>query len=257
MLVGYPAAVHYLAEVGSTNDWARARMCAGGVHGEAVVANEQSAGRGRHGRVWYSPPLGNLYVTVLARPEVAVTQVSQLTLAAGVAMAEALEEAFGLRVALKWPNDLVVGGQKLGGILCEGVMEGTTLLGVVVGVGVNLRGGAERFPKALRAVATTLEMALGEGVDERARDVLLGAFLPRAYGWLRPVGGGDLAAVRAAWRRWAWLPVGVRLGDGREGEAYGLAEDGGLQVRLEEGGEVVVRSGEVTWDWASAREEKK
>ena len=153
-------AVQYFASVGSTNDVAATLP-----HGSVVVADQQTAGRGRRGHGWFSPPGSGLYVSVVLAPATARADPARatmlLTLAAGVAIAEGVERAAGLTVDLKWPNDLMVAGRKLGGILAEG--SGDT---VVLGYGINVLETA--FPPELANRATSLESALGRVVTREA-----------------------------------------------------------------------------------------
>lgn len=154
----------HLAETGSTNDDAAA--WADALHGALVTADAQSAGRGRHGRVWFSPPGAHLYASVVLRPSAADARWGALGLAVGLGLRDGLLP-YCDRVALKWPNDLLVDGRKLAGILCEARWQGT-VPHIVVGFGVNLREAA--FPAELASTAVVLETLCGTPL-ERA-DVL-------------------------------------------------------------------------------------
>src|SRR5439155_4982688 len=137
--------------------------------GTVVLADAQTAGRGRRGREWFSPPGSGLYVSVVLRPGRSLSGSTDratrlLTLAAGVALVEAVETATGLAVDLKWPNDLYVGRHKLAGILAEGAGDANDA--IVLGYGINVRAAA--YPPELRDRATSLESELGRSVD-RAR----------------------------------------------------------------------------------------
>jgi len=228
------------ASVGSTNDVA-ASLPAGSV----VVADHQSAGRGRRGHAWFSPPGSGLYVSVVLAPATARVDPPRatmlLTLAAGVAIAEGVEAAAGLAVDLKWPNDLVVSGRKLAGILAEG--GGDT---VVLGYGINLLEAA--FPPELRGRATSLQSELGRTVD---RDLVLDetlAALSRRYDDLVD---GRFDAILDAWRRRAPRASGAHVtwttSEGtRSGITAGIDDRGALLVRIEDRVERIV-SGELSW----------
>jgi BirA family transcriptional regulator, biotin operon repressor / biotin---[acetyl-CoA-carboxylase] ligase len=223
----------FLAVTGSTNTDI-ARLAERGAPGWMVVAaGEQTEGRGRLGRSWFAPAGGSLALSVLVRPEVDADTLPILGLAAGVAMAEACQATTGVDVRCKWPNDLVVGGRKLGGILCEAAMQGGRPLHVAVGVGVNVRQGAGDLPEELRTVATSLSM---EGAEELEAGPLVAGFLSR----LRDLVGEDTLGLgpRVLGRyRALCVTIGRRVRatgtDGAvvEGEAVGVDDSGSLLVQ--------------------------
>jgi BirA family biotin operon repressor/biotin-[acetyl-CoA-carboxylase] ligase len=227
--------------LGSTNDEAATLRTEGAV----VVADEQTAGRGRRGRVWFSPPRSGLYVSVVLAPARARIDPQRattlLTIAAGVAIAEGVAAAAGLRVDLKWPNDLVVARRKLGGILAE---ASQTL--VVLGYGLNL--GAAALPPDLRDRATSLESECGSAVDRARVLVETLAALSRRYADLLD---GRFDAILDAWRALAPGASGRRVtwiaaSGPRAGVTAGIAADGALLVETDRGVERIV-SGEVEW----------
>jgi BirA family biotin operon repressor/biotin-[acetyl-CoA-carboxylase] ligase len=237
--------VSWHEQVGSTNDLARAAADAGAAEGTTIAANAQSSGRGRLGRSWSSPSGGGLYVSFVLRPE--PRALSLLTIAAGVALAEGIETASGLKVALKWPNDLMVGVRKIGGILAEAVSLGAGPLVdcVVIGFGINILTSV--YPPDVEARATSIERELGRRPDRGlVLAECLAAFAAR-YAALR---NGRADAVLAAWRaRAAHMGRHVEW-DSDAGLMSGVAQDiddsGALLVRI--GGTTVrVVSGEVRW----------
>jgi BirA family transcriptional regulator, biotin operon repressor / biotin---[acetyl-CoA-carboxylase] ligase len=159
--------VHLYHSIGSTNDVARLLGTAGAPHATMVLAEEQTAGRGRAGRVWASRPNLGLWCSfVCAPPE--PSRLGLLPLRIGVATAGALEEwAPGGIVRVKWPNDLLVDGRKMGGILCEAAWEGQRLDFVVVGIGLNLLHDEPDFPPEIRGQATSLSLASPLPVSRR------------------------------------------------------------------------------------------
>jgi len=209
--------------VDSTQDAAFALAEAGAADGSAVVADSQRAGRGRQGRPWHDEPGANLLCSVLVRPRLAPGQWPLLSLAAGVAVARALERAAGVAARLKWPNDLVSGGRKLAGILVES--RTTAAAAVVVGIGINV--AQERFPVDLEASATSVQLITGRPVD---REVLLGMLLEEFAGWRRRLECDGLGPIREAWvERSATLGTVVRVG-GVRGRAVDLDADGALVI---------------------------
>ena len=157
----------------STNEEAKRRARDGAPEGTVVIAEEQTAGKGTKGRKWFSPRGAGLTLSVILRPGMDVS-VSLLPLAAGLAAREAIERASGVEAKLRWPNDLVWNGKKLGGVLCESGLSGFQLRFSVVGLGINLTQTDADFPEALRGRAVSLYQAAGGLVD---RESLLGAFL--------------------------------------------------------------------------------
>ncbi len=140
----------YKELAGSTNDLAHQLAQKGAPGGSLVVADAQSHGRGRMGRAWVSPPGVNLYMSMLLRPALSPQEAQLLTLAVALATAQAIKGHTGLQVALRWPNDLLVGRKKLGGVLLEMRTEPDRLLYVVAGIGVNVNARKTDFPPSLR-----------------------------------------------------------------------------------------------------------
>lgn len=216
-----------LDEVGSTNDECLRLALAGAPSGAAVAARRQTAGRGRRGRPWVTLDGDNVFVSVLWRTELAPERVSGVTLDVGRAVAEALD-GFGARVLLEWPNDLVVGGKKLGGILCE-LHQDERGAGRFVVVGVGLDVGARAFPGELAELATSLAEHLGEEAP-RADEVLTAVVsaIRTALSDYEARGRPDLTRWQARAAGVGEVGRRVRAADGREGVVQGIASDGAL-----------------------------
>jgi BirA family biotin operon repressor/biotin-[acetyl-CoA-carboxylase] ligase len=232
--------IRSFASIDSTNRYLLDEARAGAPDGVVAVADHQVAGRGRLGRTWEAAPGTALLVSVLLRPALAADRLGLVTMAAGVALAEAVEAVAGVRAALKWPNDLVVGERKVAGLLAEAELAGGAVRAVVVGVGCNLGAGA--YPPELAHTATAIEVAAGRSV---ARDLLLDAFLDALDRRVADVGG----VVDAYRRRSATLGrrVRVELGADRAltGAAVAVTEAGALVVRDDTGIEHVLAAGDV------------
>jgi len=230
-----------LASTPSTMDALHALAEAGAEAGTAVVAEVQDAGRGSRGRSW-SSPRGGLWLSVLARPRAAALEV--LSLRAGLAVAELLE-AVGAegRIALKWPNDLMLDDRKCGGILCEARWQGATPAWVVIGLGLNVTNAV---PPALAETATGLASILPALTAEALVTPMVKALrrVDAAAGTL-----GDGECTRFARRDWL---RGRALAAPVPGTADGLAADGALLVRGQDGTTTAVRSGTVTLAGTSA-----
>ncbi|MGD8699671.1 MAG: biotin--[acetyl-CoA-carboxylase] ligase, partial [Gemmatimonadales bacterium] len=162
------AQVYVYGLVDSTNCRARALAESGAPAGTIVLADAQSAGRGLARRQWHSPAGSGLYVSVILRPE-RVPNPQLIPLLVGLGAARAVERsAAGVSVGLKWPNDLIVGDRKVGGVLSEGCWAGKTPAWLVVGIGINVHMQPDDFPEVLRGVATSLDAAAGRRVSRLA-----------------------------------------------------------------------------------------
>lgn len=239
--IGHAVEAHQ--RIGSTNDRARALLDGSEVEGIAVVAEEQTAGRGRRGRTWSSPPGRNLTMSVALQPRLDAADAWQLGLAAALAAWRACGEVTA--VALKWPNDLVApDGRKLGGLLAETSLAGDRLAAAVIGIGINVNWPRAEMPAEIAVSATSLSELAGRSVD---RVALLGALLDALDGEVARIEAGEspLARYRAACSTLG-ASVTVEVGGRRiEGVAVGLDEAGALIVAA--GDErVAVTSGEVT-----------
>ncbi|HEX8907929.1 MAG TPA: biotin--[acetyl-CoA-carboxylase] ligase [Anaeromyxobacteraceae bacterium] len=237
-------ALHWYEEVGSTNDVAKELAEEGALHGEVVVAERQTAGRGRRGRSWSSPPRRNLYLSVILRPELPPARAPEVTLLASVAVCQAVRQA-GVAAAIKWPNDVLVSGRKLAGVLTEMAAEVERVQWLVVGIGVNVNADRDDFPEELRELATSLRLERGQPVP---RVLFAAALLTALEEWLDRHADEGFAPVRAAWREMSdTLGREVRVRSGGA-DLVGVAEDvdesGALLVRTAQGLERVV-SGDV------------
>lgn len=249
--------VLFFGSTGSTNDVAATLASAGVGEGAVVIADQQTAGRGRRGRTWFSPPGAGLYVSVVLAPgrsRVSPERATALlTLTAGVALATAVERVTGLAPDIKWPNDLLVGRRKLAGILAEGVTvpAATALQAVVLGYGINVSAAA--YPPDLDARVTSLETELGRAVERAAVCAESLASLAEAYARLLD---GDFNAILDAWRARAPGSRGARVewdspSGLRTGITEGIDDTGALLVRTGDRVERIV-AGEVRWGFHAA-----
>ena len=245
--------LHCHEELGSTNDEAKALAEADAGHGEVVVAERQTGGRGRRGRSWVSPARRNVAFSVILRPEaLPPARAPELTLVAAVAVCDALRHS-GVHAGIKWPNDVLVGGRKIAGILTEMSAEADQVHWVVVGVGVNVNARREDFPEALRDQATSL---LIEREHPSPRALFLAACLTSLEGWYDRHAEEGFDPIRQAWReRSVTLGQEVQVStDGAPvvGRAEDIDETGALLVRTPEG-LVRITSGDVAMLRAAPR----
>ena len=248
---GLPA-VHLFSSAGSTNDVARALAEGGAPAGTVALADEQTAGRGRGGKGWSSPPGLGVWLSMVLRPP-ALAAPGLLPVLVGLAAAEALDAfARPARVAIKWPNDLQLAGRKLAGILCEGSWDGARPGYVVAGIGINVLHSIDDFPPELRGTATSLRITAG-WLPPRAdvAGAVAGALLRRVADPPAELGGALLGALRG---RDALLgrPVRVTGAEPVTGTAMGVTPAGALLVRTRSGALRTVRSGTVRLAEAAA-----
>jgi BirA family biotin operon repressor/biotin-[acetyl-CoA-carboxylase] ligase len=235
----------WYVELSSTNDLAGELAALGAREGLIILADTQTAGRGRLGRTWHSPSGAGLYLSVVLRPQAKV--VPLLTIAAGVAVAEGIRSSTGLSTAVKWPNDVLIAGRrKIAGILAEAGSSSGGVSHVIVGIGINVRPAA--YPPDVAQRATSLEEELGRPVDRgQVLADCLAAFAARYDDLQRD----RTDAVLLTWRKYAKLTLGHPVEwDDRGALRRGIAEDvdgtGALLVRTDSGMTRVI-SGEVRW----------
>lgn len=236
-----------LKEVDSTNSYLRREALLGAPHGMAVVANSQSAGRGRMSRSFVSPPDRGVYLSVLFRPQKPPEELMGVTGMAAVAVCNAIERVAKVRPGIKWTNDLVLGGKKICGILTELSLESESGMAesMVIGAGVNVSHTAEDFGPELAEIATSLAL---EGY-QALRPALIAAMIGESFQLLEDLNGRTARWVEAYRRDCVTLGKQVKL-MWNEGQTEALALDVddqfGLVVRLPDGTETVVRTGEVS-----------
>lgn len=240
----------YCESVDSTNTVALAMARDGAARGTVVVAETQTQGRGRLGKKWLSPPATGLYCTVLLRPSISLEHLARLTLAAGLATAYALEEVSGLSCMIKWPNDVLVHGNKVAGILAECDLVAGGCPTVALGIGINLATTQDQLPQNMRVRATSLWLASGRLVGK-------GQMLSTLLRWVDRVvyrlECGDFAGILGEWKskdataaqQLAWLTT-----DGRTiiGKSLGPDQEGCLLIRDRAGRCHQVMSGDITLD---------
>lgn len=239
--------VFYCDSVSSTNDLARELARKGAGEGSLVVAEEQTGGKGRLGRGWYSPKYKGIWFSLLLYPPVNPSEASQVTMMAAVALASAIRDETGIVAGIKWPNDLLVGGKKICGILTEMSAEMERINHLVLGAGINANQDQTDFPEEVRSTATSLKVEAGRTVS-RVR--LLQASLAEFERWYRIWLAQGFSPVLARWKEMSIslnCPVRIHtLNKSWDGWAEDVDEDGALLLRLPDGGLQRLVSGEVS-----------
>ncbi|OQY24769.1 MAG: biotin--[acetyl-CoA-carboxylase] ligase [Desulfobacteraceae bacterium 4572_35.2] len=238
--------VEYFSETDSTNQRAQQLGEQGAEHGTVVIAEGQSAGRGRMGRAWSSPAAVNLYTSILLRPKILPIQAAQLTFLSAVAVARTVEAVADIQVAVKWPNDILLDGEKIAGLLNEISAEMEGIHYVVLGIGVNLNMTADQFPDDLRYPATSLLLATGQRIDRLAFAQELYRQLDGLYQLFCQQG---FVPIRLAWEA-LFEMVGRQVSVDCGGTVFtgcveGIAEDGALLLRLASGDQQEIYAGDV------------
>ena len=230
--------------VGSTNDVLRELADTQSCHGMVVMAEEQTAGRGRRGRSWHSPAGANLYLSLGWRFHGPVEKLSGLSLAIGAMLAEAIARDYSVDLALKWPNDLYHGERKVGGVLIELLGQQSGAIPVIAGIGVNVNMPAEGA-EAIQRPWTDLATARGTQLD---RNRLAAQLLSQLASGLMDIADGEMDNWLARWRQRDFLHGRQVLVEGSPtvaGTAAGVDQHGALLVKTE-AGQSVVAGGEAT-----------
>jgi BirA family biotin operon repressor/biotin-[acetyl-CoA-carboxylase] ligase len=240
--VGREIITHTTVE--STNDLAKGLVTAWDKEGTVILADCQTQGKGRSGRTWYSEENVGIYLSVLLKPGLAPEQIAPITLVAGVALVQTLNEFSQTRPVLKWPNDILLSGKKVAGILTENHQEDGHS-GVILGIGINVNH--TRFPISLQHIATSLAMENGENFE---RPLLIAAFLnhlDREYSSFLEEGASHAALQ---WNQHSEMFGNhISLKQGTEtysGTAMKLDEEGRLVILLDSGEEMAFEAGEIT-----------
>ena len=223
--------IHHRASVTSTMEVARAAVEAGAPEGTLILADEQRQGRGRRGRGWASPP-GGLWASLILTPRASDAHAGCFSVLVAVGLAQALRDRFGLPIAVKWPNDLLIHGRKLGGTLIELTSQNEQLAWLIVGVGLNVNNAP---PDDARVPATSLRRELGTDVEIYDAATTLIDGVAQAYGTFQRSG---FAPIKRDWSNVSALGEQVWIVQNDRAErvqAMGLADDGRLIVRDDEG----------------------
>lgn len=237
-----------LDTVDSTNSEAERRLADGDAVPLVILARQQTAGRGRRGRAWHSPPNGNLYATFVFRPRLDPSRLQDFTLWMGLVVCELVENFCRVTPGLKWPNDLLLDGRKAGGMLTEARVDADEVRDLVFGLGLNVNGRNADLPAELRRSATSLAEACDAPIDLNKFAAALISRVGR--GFQEFVSGDYRENFRTWWERYDLLrgkTVTVVQGTRTvRGEVAGIDEDGSLLLRNETGATERFRAGEVT-----------
>ena len=239
--------IHYFTKVASTNDIAKKFAVKGAKEGTVIIAETQSRGKGRFGRRWASPK-GGIYFSIILRPKVSPQDALKLTFMAAVAVAKAIKKMFILSAEVKWPNDVLINGKKVCGILTEMSTRDDVVDFVVVGIGINANVNVDLFPEDLRSAVTSLKEEMAEEVD---LELFLRVLLEELEHYYMVFMRREFDIILKEWRSLtkllgAYVEV-VSFDEKFEGLAIDVDSSGALIVKLRDGTLKKVVSGDVTY----------
>lgn len=239
----------YVDNLPSTNPALMELAEAGEAEGLLLLAESQSAGRGRQANSWYSPAHKNLYFSLLLRPKLSLRRLPELALLSALALKQAIENLLpSLQIGLKWPNDLWVGGKKISGILCEGRDNTQFGLQAIVGIGLNINCSLKDLPENLHSSASSLFIESGEILDRtRVLAEILQCLENYYYAWQKE---DNFAKYCKEWQKAdVFFNKSISIKQNKNtisGIAEGIAEDGRLKLRLQNGEIILISSGEAS-----------
>lgn len=243
--------IHIVTETPSTNTLGMTLAESGDPHGTVILAEHQTAGKGRLGRTWSSSPNKNIYCSVILRDLTLQQHLTWIPLATGLAISEAIQHVTSLQPSLKWPNDLLIGNKKLGGILCESTSRGKSSNVLIVGFGVNINAELEDFPVVLQATSTSILQESGRPCH---RNTLIASMFNHLEKWYDHLALQNIEMVKTTYSgacSTLGMDVHCTLNESKEihGHATGIGMDGSLQViPFEQGAKqpIEIRSADVT-----------
>ena len=209
---------------------------------------EQTGGRGRFGRQWFSPPGKGIWMSVLLRPDLPLQHTPQLTLLTGVAVCRAVRACSGADAGIKWPNDVLIDGRKVCGILLESTVEDHEVRYCIAGIGVDVNFDPQDYPEDLTTIATSLKMETGQSVDRTKLTAAILTELEQLYFLYQKEGFGVISALWEALSVSMNREITVTNPHGViEGKAIGLDPSGALIVEKHDGEHTLIISGEISW----------
>lgn len=239
--------IHHFTEVTSTNDVAKELAVSGAREGTVITAEVQTCGKGRIGRSWLSPK-GGTWFSIILRPEVKARDAFKITFLTAVAIAKTIRKMFQLNAEIEWPNDVLINGKKVCGILTETSIKGEILDFVIVGIGINANVDINSFPKHLRKTVTTLSAEVKMEVDG---EKLLQKLLDTLEAYYKMFEEGKFDSILDEWKQLnRFFGANVEVVDFNEkimGQAVDVDQSGALIVKLADGTTRKVFSGDVTY----------
>jgi len=238
--------IHYFSEVTSTNDLAKEMASIGTKEGTVIIAETQTRGKGRLGREWASPK-GGIWLSTILRPKLSAKNVPKLTLMTSLAVAKTISQLLNLKTEVKWPNDVLINAKKVCGILTEANTKGDVTNFVVVGIGINANIEPHSLPKEVRENATSLKHELKREIN---REQFLRVLLEKMEHYYAMLTEGKFNPILEEWKSLcsvlgSYVEV-TSLEEKIEGWAIDVDENGALIIKLQDGTQRKVLSGDVS-----------
>lgn len=228
--------IHYFPVIDSTNSKAYQLALQGASEGEFVISESQESGKGRLGRKWFSPPYLNLYISIILRPNILPNKASMITLLSAVATAEAIKNYLNISPTIKWPNDILINGKKVAGVLNEINSEMDRIHFIILGIGVNINIDKDTFPVDLRKSATSLRIETGKIISRKEFTCKLLHEIEIWYETFLEKGGQPIIE---SWKKWANIKgKNVKVSSFNEiiyGKAIDIDSEGALFIESENG----------------------
>jgi len=236
----------FYQNTGSTNTLAL-ELADTNAEGLVIIADSQNNGKGRLGRTWWSPPEKNIYMSILLKPRIEHSEVTLITIMSAVACATAIRKTAGLKATIKWPNDLIISGKKIGGILTELKLKDKRITHAVVGIGINVNSGRNQLPGDIRETATSVKIENGSTVS---REELISETLNEIDRWYAILKDGGKDMLLEEWKGLSSTlgkKVSVIIGNRTLfGAAESIDREGRLILRLASGEVETIHSGDLT-----------
>jgi BirA family transcriptional regulator, biotin operon repressor / biotin---[acetyl-CoA-carboxylase] ligase len=244
-LIGHK--VYYYPEIGSTNDEAYRLGIDGSEEGTVVIADSQTKGKGRMQRVWHSPAGSNIYTSIILRPHFKPASAPQISIVAGVAVAEFLEQYCENSIELKWPNDVLASGEKICGILAQMKSSADQVDFIIVGIGINVNIKKDQFPADLRDIATSLAIEAGH---DFSRDDLIISLYENLAKWYKKLLQDGFAPIKEKWLSLAPM-IGknvqvTHFSETLTGKALGIDDKGSLILLTAQSDTILISAGDAT-----------
>lgn len=241
--------IHYEESVPSTQKIAHRLAYDDAPEGTVVIAEEQVGGRGRMDRVWHSPKYTGIWMSMILRPKIPLPKAPQLTLLTAVAVVQAIEELTPLSPQIKWPNDILVNGKKVTGILTELQAEADRIISIIIGIGINVNQKLEDYPEDLQSIATSLSIESGQQINRAALTRSVFHHLENLYKIYLEKG---FFPIKLLWESYA-ISIGKTLtartlSGNIHGKALGITDDGVLKIEDSEGTVHQVYSADIELD---------
>jgi BirA family biotin operon repressor/biotin-[acetyl-CoA-carboxylase] ligase len=239
--------VYYFSEIDSTNDEAFELAAAGSPEGTVVIADSQTKGKGRLQRVWHSPSGSNIYTSIILRPNLEPDSAPQISILAGVAIAEIMDNFCAGMVNLKWPNDVLLKRKKVCGILAQMKTSASRVDFVILGIGINVNIDYNQLPGDIKNTATSLAIETGHKISRQ--ELIIGLYENLAK-WYKKLMEGGFSAVKEKWLSMApMIGKRVQIMSGNEmisGKALGIDEQGSLLLLTAEDRRIKISAGDAT-----------